>query len=70
MTNREIELLGKYTAYIKLRLKSIKAMINENEDKKSLKYRYSVIMLNNIQSSMGYVLKEFIDTQNGEKLRN
>lgn len=70
MTNREIELLGKYTAYIKLRLKSIKAMINENEDRKSLKYRYSVIMLNNIQSSMGYVLKEFIDTQNGEKLRN
>lgn len=70
MTNREIELLGKYTAYIKIRLKSIKAMINENEDRKSLKYRYSVIMLNNIQSSMGYVLKEFIDTQNGEKLRN
>lgn len=70
MTNREIELLGKYTAYIKLRLKSIKAMINENEDRKSLKYRYSVIMLNNIQSSMGYVLKEFIDTQNGKKLRN
>lgn len=70
MTNLEIELLGKYTAYIKLRLKSIKAMINENEDRKSLKYRYSVIMLNNIQSSMGYVLKEFIDTQNGEKLRN
>lgn len=70
MTNREIELLGKYTAHIKIRLKSIKAMINENEDRKSLKYRYSVIMLNNIQSSMGYVLKEFIDTQNGKKLRN
>lgn len=70
MTNREIELLGKYTAYIKIRLKSIKAKINENEDRDSLKYRYSVIMLNSIQSSMSYILKEFIDIQNGNKLRN
>lgn len=69
MTNREIELLGKYTAHIKIRLKSIKATINENEDRDSLKYRYSVIMLNSIQSSMSYILKEFIDTQNGKKLR-
>ena len=30
--------------------------------------RYSVIMLNSIESSMGYVLKEFIDTQNGKKV--
>lgn len=70
MTNREIELLGKYTAYIKLRLKSIKATMNESADSYSIKHRYSVIMLNSIESSMGYVLKEFIDTQNGEKLRN
>lgn len=70
MTNREIELLGKYTAHIKFTLKSVKAMINEKEDRESLKYRYSVIMLNSIQNSMSYILKEFIDTQNGEKLRN